>query len=122
MGSTDRLPIPARREGLHCGSLDPIAPSKSQSSHEPRLVRGLSRIETLPGDTVSKLRSTVQINSLQDVVVGLLKNALDAGASTISISVRLDRGHCVVEDDGSGIHPGDLQADSAFGEPFREEC
>ncbi|KAL5363925.1 hypothetical protein BJX96DRAFT_156448 [Aspergillus floccosus] len=65
--------------------------------------RTISRIEHLPPDVIAKLKSSTSITHLNGVVVELVKNALDANAHTIYVTVDFPRGGCVVEDDGAGI-------------------
>ena len=60
-------------------------------------------IRPLPEDVRAQIRSSVEITSLLDVVDGLLRNALDAGANSVSINVDFAKGFCAVKDDGSGI-------------------
>lgn len=79
------------------------------------------RIGTLPSGVIAKLRSTVQITSLQDVVIELLKNALDAEASQIAITVDLERGFCTVEDDGCGFPGRFLRTARALNLPYCEQ-
>jgi DNA mismatch repair protein MLH3 len=62
-----------------------------------------SRILPLSEDAISQIISSKQITSLSGVVIALLENALDAGATKINISVNFGRGSCVVEDNGCGI-------------------
>ncbi len=60
-------------------------------------------ISPLPEDVRAQIKSSVEITSLLDVVDGLLRNALDAGAGSVSITVDFARGFCAVEDNGTGI-------------------
>lgn len=60
-------------------------------------------IRPLPEEVRAQVKSSVEISSLLDVVEGLLRNALDAGANSISINVDFAKGFCTVDDDGSGI-------------------
>jgi DNA mismatch repair protein MLH3 len=72
-------------------------------------------IRPLPGDVIAQIRSSIVITSLNAVVCGLVENALDAGASRISISVNYGRGNCSVEDNGIGIEPADFQEGGGLG-------
>ena len=57
----------------------------------------------LSADAVAQVQSSKQITSLQGVVLALLENSLDAGASNVQIDVSFPRGSCTVEDNGVGI-------------------
>ena len=57
----------------------------------------------LPADVAKQISSSVAITSLNNVVIGLVKNSLDAGARKIDVEVDYHRGACAVEDDGQGI-------------------
>ncbi|KAH8883033.1 putative MLH3 protein [Thozetella sp. PMI_491] len=72
-------------------------------------------IKPLPGDVVARIKSSVVLTSLNVVIHGLVKNALDAGASKINISVDYSRGNCSVEDNGVGIPPADFHEDGGLG-------
>lgn len=68
----------------------------------------IERIVPLPPDVAAQIKSSTAIPTLNSVVVGLIKNALDAGSSRVDIEVNFGRGSCVVEDDGYGIAPVDF--------------
>lgn len=68
----------------------------------------------------AQIQSSIGINSLQDVVVELVKNSLDAHATKVQISLDFFRGHCEVEDDGEGIPPSELGEKGGVAKPFRE--
>ena len=72
-------------------------------------------IKPLPGPVVAQIKSSVLITSLNCVVLGLLKNSLDAGASKIHITIDHAHGNCVVEDDGQGIPPLAFQENGGLG-------
>lgn len=76
-------------------------------------------IQPLPADVVAKIKSSISITHLNGVVVELVKNALDAGAHTIHITIDHRRGGCVVEDDGSGIPPAEFEQSGGLGKPHR---
>ena len=65
----------------------------------------------LPSHVRAQIRSSVEINSLADVVEGLLKNALDSGAKNLSIAVDFAKGFCSIQDDGAGIQSTDFSSD-----------
>ncbi|KAI9851313.1 MAG: DNA mismatch repair protein [Vezdaea acicularis] len=69
----------------------------------------------LPQEVVAQIKSSTTITSLPMVIQELIRNALDADASSINISVDFKRGGCTVEDDGSGIHPGEFQEAGGLG-------
>ncbi|GIJ82430.1 DNA mismatch repair protein [Aspergillus pseudoviridinutans] len=73
------------------------------------------RIEPLPPEVVAKIKSSTSITDLNRVVVELVKNALDANARTVSVTVDFHRGGCVVEDDGDGIPPAEFELDGGLG-------
>lgn len=60
-------------------------------------------IAPLPIDVAKQISSSVTITSLDHVILGLVKNSLDAGARKIDVEVDYHRGACTVEDDGQGI-------------------
>lgn len=60
-------------------------------------------IRALPENVRAQIKSSAVINSINDVAIGLLKNALDAESSKVSITVDYARGGCDIEDDGTGI-------------------
>ncbi|KAF5719831.1 DNA mismatch repair MLH3 [Fusarium globosum] len=72
-------------------------------------------IRQLPQDVVDKIKSSVNITSLNGVVCGLSTNSLDAGASKINISIDYSRGNCTVEDNGSGIPPEEFKDGGGLG-------
>ncbi|CAI7629463.1 unnamed protein product [Penicillium pancosmium] len=72
-------------------------------------------IKPLPSDVIAKIKSSTSIIHLNGVVVELVKNALDANARTVLISVDFKRGSCVVEDDGDGIPQAEFEIDGGLG-------
>lgn len=77
-------------------------------------------IQRLPQHVIAQIKSSTAIVSLSDVVLGLLKNSLDAGATKIHISVDFTRGSCTVDDNGTGIVPSDFAESGSLGKPYRE--
>jgi hypothetical protein len=69
----------------------------------------------LPPDVVAQIKSSTAIVSLTDAVLELLKNALDAGATTIEATIDFGRGGCSVEDDGRGIAPLEFREEGGLG-------
>lgn len=68
----------------------------------------------LPPEVAKQVHSSVRITNLNEVVMELTKNALDADAGSINIIVDYRRGGCVVEDDGHGIPTAEFQAGSGL--------
>ena len=60
-------------------------------------------ILALPDDVRARIKSSIEITSLNNVVEELFKNALDAGAGNVTIEVDFGKGFCSVKDDGVGI-------------------
>ncbi|OGM44394.1 DNA mismatch repair protein (Mlh3) [Aspergillus bombycis] len=73
------------------------------------------RIEPLPPEVVAKLKSSTSITHLNGVIVELVKNALDADARTVSVTVDFRRGGCKVDDDGDGILPTEFEPSGGLG-------
>ncbi|CAI4217381.1 unnamed protein product [Parascedosporium putredinis] len=72
-------------------------------------------IRPLPPHVAEKIKSSVLITSLNDVVSGLVKNSLDAEAKTINVSVDYAKATCSVEDDGLGVPPQEFRVDGGLG-------
>lgn len=78
-------------------------------------------IRRLPDDVVRQIKSSVVITSLNDAVLGLIKNSLDAEATKINISVEYARGNCSAEDDGLGIPPDEFRETGGLGKHHCEQ-
>jgi DNA mismatch repair protein MLH3 len=78
------------------------------------------RIRPLPELVVAQIESSSIITSLNAVILGLLQNSLDSGATRVEMSVNFGRGNCSVEDDGRGIHPCDFAVDGGLGKMYRQ--
>ncbi|KAI9042585.1 putative DNA mismatch repair protein (Mlh3) [Aspergillus affinis] len=76
------------------------------------------RIRSLPSEVVAKLQSSTSITHLNGVVVELVKNALDANAHTVYVTIDFQRGGCVIDDDGDGIPPAEFESDGGLGKPY----
>ncbi|KAI9852856.1 MAG: DNA mismatch repair protein [Thelocarpon superellum] len=76
-----------------------------------------ARILPLPAQAVAQITASTAIASLPSVVLDLVRNALDARATTIAVTVDFPRRGCIVEDDGDGIHPADFQPGGGLGKP-----
>ncbi|RAL16503.1 putative DNA mismatch repair protein (Mlh3) [Aspergillus homomorphus CBS 101889] len=72
-------------------------------------------IQPLPPAVVSKIKSSTSITSLKGVIIELIKNALDASARTVYVTVDFPRGGCIVEDDGDGIPPVEFHPSGGLG-------
>ncbi|KAE8556393.1 DNA mismatch repair protein [Talaromyces marneffei ATCC 18224] len=71
----------------------------------------------LPPEVAKKVQSSVKITNLNGVIVELTKNALDAGAGTVSIVVDYRRGGSIVEDDGYGLPAAEFRDGSGLCRP-----
>ncbi|KAL5615321.1 hypothetical protein BROUX41_005368 [Berkeleyomyces rouxiae] len=76
-----------------------------------------STIRPIPAAAAAQIASSAQLTSLNEVVVGLVQNALDAGASRLRISLDYTLGNCAVEDDGYGIMAVEFTAAGGLGKP-----
>ena len=77
-------------------------------------------IKSLPVQAQLQLKSSVALNSLNDAVIGLIKNSLDAQAQKIQVEVDYHRGNCCVEDDGIGIPAEEFEEFGGLGLMHRE--
>ncbi|KAL2868475.1 putative DNA mismatch repair protein (Mlh3) [Aspergillus lucknowensis] len=75
----------------------------------------IHRIQPLPSEVAAQIKSSTSIIHLNGVIVELVKNALDANAVTVCVTVDYRRGGCVVEDDGIGIPPVEFEPDGGLG-------
>ncbi|KAK5116706.1 hypothetical protein LTR62_007380 [Meristemomyces frigidus] len=78
----------------------------------------MSRILPLPTDAAAQIYSSKTITSLQGVVLALLENSLDAGATKVEISIDFDRGGCTVLDNGAGILSEEFNEEGGLGKMF----
>jgi DNA mismatch repair protein MLH3 len=78
-------------------------------------------IQPLPVQAQLQLKSSVALNSLNDAVVGLVKNALDAQAQTVQVNLDFSRGSCCVEDDGVGIPAAEFDEGGGLGQMHCKE-
>ena len=84
------------------------------------LLPSASRIVQLPPDVAAQVRSSIAITTLQDVIVQLLCNSIDAHSTLVDIEIDSSRGSCVVEDNGVGIATAEFGPGGSLGKPFRE--
>ncbi|SPO03544.1 related to dna mismatch repair homologue (hpms2) [Cephalotrichum gorgonifer] len=89
-----------------------LGPPRNEQS-----VVGAMSIRPLPRHVAQQIKSSVTITSLNDTVNGLVKNALDAEASTVNIYLDYARGNCTVEDNGIGIPPSEFHPDGGLAKP-----
>lgn len=78
-----------------------------------------TRIQALPPDVAAKIKSSTSITHLNGVILELVKNALDANASTVHISVDFKRGGCIIEDNGDGICSVEFESTGGLGKAHR---
>ncbi|OLN86626.1 DNA mismatch repair protein MLH3 [Colletotrichum chlorophyti] len=76
-------------------------------------------IKPLSEDVIRRIRSSATITCLNAVVCGLIKNALDASATRVIVTLDYSRGNCTVEDDGLGILPFEFHENGGLGRPYR---
>lgn len=76
---------------------------------------GARSILPLPDNVIAQIKSATAITSLTGVVVELIKNALDAKATSVDVSVDFARGGCSVEDNGLGIAPVEFREGGGLG-------
>lgn len=75
-------------------------------------------IQPLPDHVVAQIKSSTAIVSLTHVIIDLLKNSLDAGATKIEATVDWARGGCSVEDNGLGIEHSEFREGGGLGRPY----
>ena len=83
------------------------------------MVQPKGQIRPLPKEVAEKIKSSVSICSLHQVICGLLENALEAQADVIDVSVDFQLGSCVLEDNGVGIPPHEFEVDGGLCKPYR---
>lgn len=92
--------------------------SEYSSKGAPGTAARRDAILPLPEDVVAQIKSSTAILSLTGVVLELLKNALDAGASRIEAVVDFARGGCSVEDNGLGIAASEFRKEGGLGKLY----
>lgn len=90
-----------------------------QKLSNPTIKINKMSIQPLPKDVIAQIKSSTTITSLNGVIVELMTNSLDAGATKIDISVDYSRGGCVIEDDGLGILPSEFGENGGLGKLYR---
>lgn len=76
-------------------------------------------IKSLPQDVIAQIKSSSEITSLNEVVIELFKNTLDAKATKIELNVDYNRGSCMVEDNGLGISPSEFHETGGLCKAYR---
>ncbi len=101
--------------------------SKTAHSQAPRsgldaaLRRAMDAVITpLPNAARAQIHSSSKINSLNEVILSLLQNSLDAGATKVAIEVDYHRRGCIVDDNGLGILPAEFDEDGGLGKAYRK--
>ncbi|KAL8377329.1 hypothetical protein RB595_008154 [Gaeumannomyces hyphopodioides] len=74
-------------------------------------------IKRLPPEVVAQVKSSSVITSLNGVVLGLLRNSLDAKATKVNVSVDFRLGNCSLEDNGTGIPSAEFIEDGGLAKP-----
>jgi len=82
------------------------------------LIDNNNGIYLLDNTSQAKIRSAVQILSLTDVIVELVKNALDAQASSIKVVLNYAAGFCSVLDDGYGIPANEFSENGRLAQAY----
>jgi DNA mismatch repair protein MLH3 len=67
---------------------------------------------------VAQIKSSTTITGLNQVIIGLFENSLDAQATKIDISVDYRRGGCTIEDNGIGISPLEFRENGGLGRMY----
>ena len=65
-------------------------------------------IRPLPPASVAGLRSSTAITCMAQCIEELVANSIDAGATVIDVSVRVEEGFATVSDNGRGMDAGDF--------------
>ena len=72
-------------------------------------------IRPLPQESQARIRSSVVITSLNDAIIGLLENVLDAGATSVDIRLDYVKGYCSIIDNGTGISAAEFAPEGHLG-------
>lgn len=78
----------------------------------------VNRIYPLDTAAQVQIKSSVRIVSLDDVIIELVKNALDAQATKIQIVLSYSQGYCSVLDDGHGIPAEEFRDGGRLAQPY----
>lgn len=76
------------------------------------------RIHLLDHETQAKIRSSSQIANLNQIIVELVSNAIDAGASRIKVDLSYTHGFCSVLDNGVGIASQEFRSDGGLAQAY----
>ncbi|KAL8934697.1 MAG: hypothetical protein Q9211_005091 [Gyalolechia sp. 1 TL-2023] len=96
-----------------------MASALSRQMLKMRSLEERSPIQPLPQEVAAQIKSSTTISSLEHVTIGLVQNALDAGATKIDVNLDFARGACTVEDDGWGINPVEFLDNGGLGKAYR---
>ena len=77
-----------------------------------------STIQPLAADVRAQIKSAVSITTLNEVVLGLIKNSLDAQADRLEVALDYKRGYCKVADNGEGIDERNFTEHGGLGKMF----
>ena len=77
-----------------------------------------STIRPLATEVHDQIKSAVLITSLNDVVLGLIKNSLDAHADHLEVVLDYKKGYCKVTDNGEGVDEGNFSIHGRLGKMF----
>ena len=76
-------------------------------------------IRALPSEVAAQIKSSTTITHLNQVVLELVENALDADTRNVNVTVDFQKGGCTVEDDGYGIQPAEFEQGGGLGKLHR---
>ncbi|KAK3673785.1 DNA mismatch repair protein [Recurvomyces mirabilis] len=78
----------------------------------------MSRISPLSEAAAAQIHSSKTITTLQGVVLALLENSFDAGATKVEISLDFRRADCTIEDNGTGIFSDEFLLTGGLGRMY----
>ena len=88
------------------------------SSYNKTMARSVSNIRLLPVEVQSQIKAAVTILSLNDAIIAIVQNSIDAGARKIRVELDYAKGYCCVTDDGQGIAPEEFAESGGLGKMF----
>lgn len=93
-----------------------VAQQASKRGKMPKPMPG--RILPLSAEAIAQIHSSKHITSLRGVVLALLENSLDAGATRVEISIDWRRGGATINDNGTGIPSTEFSEDGSLGKLY----
>lgn len=75
-------------------------------------------IAPLPAEVAARIKSSATITCLNQVVFGLVENAVDANATKVKVKVDFLRGGCSVEDNGDGVPTKEFSPDGGLAKMY----